>query len=116
MTQFTRYSCLMLAALLALVAGCELNDDTGSDDGSNHVTLIPESMTLDSDATSTAVFTASGGTPPYTWTLSDTNGTMGALSAQDDMAVYTPTAAAGGVYVTVQDAAGESATAAIVQN
>lgn len=46
---------------------------------SSSLTISPSSASLTTNL-QTATFTASGGTPPYAWTLSNTNGTLNASS------------------------------------
>ena len=59
----------------------------------------------------TQVFTASGGTGTYTWTLSSTN--YGSLSSSGNQATFTASGVAGSVTVTITDSSGDSASATI---
>ena len=73
------------------------------------VSLMPVSATVAPGGMQT--FIASGGTPPYTWSLTtDGSGPMAAVSA---MGVYTAGATAGMDAVTATDSVGSTATADI---
>jgi hypothetical protein len=73
--------------------------------------ISPASGSCASDG-ATISFTASGGVPPYTWTLLNGNGTLNTLTGSS--VLYTRTSA-GDNGVTATDAAGASASAAISQ-
>ena len=83
------------------------------DTSDESISLSPASATLQY-AVDTAAFTASGGTPPFSWSLSHSD--RGRLSVQGDSAgaVYERTAS-GDNTVIVSDAAGFSAVAAVSQ-
>lgn len=102
--------------VVGLMVGCEVNNSAATDTASATLGITPSSVTLSSASTTNIQFTAAGGVPPYSWSVSDSNGTYGVLAANDDIAIYTPTAAAGGVFVSVTDSTGTVATATIVQN
>ncbi len=61
----------------------------------------------------TEVFTASGGQPPYQWSLSATH--LGSLQAQGDSAVYTRNPNGGALFIRVSDSLGHTAGAALTQ-
>ena len=75
------------------------------------VTVTPNNVTLSASAP-TQIFTASGGTASYSWTLLNSNGTLSASSGSS--VTYTRTSA-GNNSVTVADSAGKSATAIVNQ-
>ncbi len=62
---------------------------------------------------SSAGFTVTGGTPPYTW--SNGSVTLGTLTASGSSASYTMLAVPGQNIITVVDAVGQTLTAAITQ-
>lgn len=69
------------------------------------VVISPATATVDANATQ--VFTASGGTAPYTFTVSAGTGAI------DGAGLYTAPAAAGTATIRVQDSGGRTATAAV---
>jgi hypothetical protein len=89
----------------------------GAADAANPLTISPTAPTAKGCSTDIVTFTASGGTPPYTWTTSDT--------ASNDLVVTSATQATwednadnfcgvgGTITVTVKDSTGATATATI---
>jgi len=63
---------------------------------------------------SNVVFTASGGSGIYTWTLSNTS--LGFLTINNAIATYQNAAVAGINILTVADSSNNTATATITQN
>lgn len=77
---------------------------------STRLSIDPTRAALNSDDV-TQVFTASGGTGSYTWTLSSTN--YGSLSSSGNQATFTASGEAGTVTVTITDSGGDSASATV---
>lgn len=129
------------AAALALV-GCELNDNTeeSPDGGAGALEVTPTYWSIAVGSLTPAYFTASGGQPPYVWSTTDTNKTYGSFTVLNDatlyagsaaatngvdtvytdgtldnVAVYTPKAVKGSIFLTVADQSGATAQAVIVQ-
>ena len=104
----------LFAATAAVVfTGCEKDDDDDSA-SSGGLSITPASASLVATNTSTATFTASGGTPPYTWHLH--NSCLGSIVSSGDTAIYTATAGTGTNFVTLTDSATNSVTATVTQN
>ncbi|MGD9781503.1 MAG: hypothetical protein AB7V14_05030 [Kiritimatiellia bacterium] len=74
------------------------------------LSIDPSGASLNSNDV-TQVFTASGGTGSYTWTLSSTN--YGSLSSSGNQATFTASGEAGTVTVTITDSDGDSASATV---
>ena len=72
------------------------------------ISISPTSVSLNSNKV-TQVFTASGGTGSYTWTLSSTN--YGSISSSGNQATFTASGEAGTTTITVTDTNGASASA-----
>ncbi len=77
----------------------------------NALTISPTTVTLTNNS-AVAVFAAGNGRPPYTWSVLNVNG---ALNTTVGTSVIYTRSAAGDNAVTVTDAAGSSASAAVHQ-
>jgi hypothetical protein len=92
--------------------GDDGNGDNGGGGGDNgngngNLTISPIDVDLGSPATNMVPFTATGGTPPYTWRISDA--TLGNLSSTTGVTVtYTRTDVSGVNIVTVEDSIGNT--------
>jgi len=106
----------LLGSLAGLFTACELNDDASDPvGGPDALSITPGYVELSTRLLDPVVFTVSGGTPPYAWSLSNTNGTLGTLSARDGTAVYTPRAVVGSLFLIVRDQSGADANATLIQ-
>lgn len=92
----------------AFLTGCE--DDSGS---GHTLDIEPVSVTISTVTVTNVLFTASGGEPPYTWTVND--GALGSVVDAGDTAIYTSTATNGQNFVTVTDTESNSVSATINQ-
>lgn len=99
---------IALSSFLLLVAGCDSSSDSSSD-----LAVTPGSITVNAAAATNINFTASGGTPPYTWSV--TAASIGTVAGDDTNAVYTPYAGLGLNGVVVTDADSNSVTATVTQ-
>jgi hypothetical protein len=103
--------------LLAGLLGCEDNntpDTFGTAPAVGVLSISPPSATLDSTNTY-AVFEAHGGTPPYSWSVSDSS--LGSIpNTSASVITYTRVASAAGANVlTVEDRNRWTASAVINQ-
>ncbi len=111
-----RMAFFMLGVTMALTA-CEDRDETHPEDPAvpERLSVQPARVTLDLATETHAVFTASGGTPPYRWSVSDAS--LGHV-ADTSAGIITYTAesgAAGANVVTVQDRKGWTVEAIVLQ-
>jgi hypothetical protein len=100
------------------LTGCESNSEVqggaaGESALGSVLAIEPNAFTFSNTVTSTAVFTATGGTPPYTWGVVETN--SGMLSATGPQAVYTSKKIPGSNVIIVSDREGNSASATVLQ-
>ena len=105
---------LVAAALsVCLLTGCESSDD---DDGSGTggLKISPNSASFASSNATSILFTSSGGTPDYSWSVDDA--ALGSVSASGDSAIYTSTTNTGVNFLMVTDAASNAVSATITQN
>jgi hypothetical protein len=96
-----------LFSFLLVIAGC------GSGDDSSNLAITPASVTVNASSPTNIAFTASGGTLPYTWSVS--NSTVGTVVGNESNAVYTPYGVTGLNGVVVTDANTNTVTAYITQ-
>lgn len=116
MAEYCRFFGLVACVIFALAAGCE---DNAVDDPLNQVTtpgrltVSPSSATITPDET--LVVTASGGTGPYTWSVSDSSlGSVPKTTA--NLVTYTPVASKYGANaVIVVDSNGWNAQSVVTQ-
>ncbi len=105
------YTVVVLGVLAALIAGCELDDNS-----TNSVTIYPASVLLDAKVTNTVEFTAFGGNNSYKWSMNnDILGSIYIANTNTAVALYQSTINIGTNIITVRDSSGESANARIVQ-
>lgn len=104
---------LAVAALMVglVFTACDDDDDTTT---TGSLAISPSSITIAAGATTNLLITTSGGTSPYTWSVSDSQ--YGTLVASGSQAIYSSTTQAGRNYVTVTDSLTNSATATIDHN
>jgi hypothetical protein len=101
---------VFLVLSIYLFSGCGLVTDEESDEES--LVIQPKSVTLDASAVTDVVFTVSGGSGTYTWSLSDDS--LGTLAAGSTTAIYTSEAVSGENTISVTD--GDStASASVIQ-
>ncbi len=81
-------------------------------DPAAELTISPTSKRLATDGDA-EVFTVSGGTPGYQWSLSNTS--LGTMIAEGTRAVYTRGPDPGNLFIRVRDASGTQVAAAIIQ-
>jgi hypothetical protein len=98
---------IALSSFLLVIAGC------GSSDDSPDLAITPASATVNAASPSNIAFTASGGTTPYTWSVSDSS--VGSIVGDETNAVYTPYGLTGLNGVVVTDANTNTITAYITQ-
>lgn len=96
-----------LSSLLLLVAGCEHSSSQSA------LAITPSSVIASSSSTTNIIFTASGGTPPYTWSVN--NSSLGTIAGDDTNAVYTAYPAPGLNGVVVTDSDTNTASAIVTQ-
>lgn len=93
-----------------LLVGCENDEDGISSSG---LQIVPVSVSFDSSVSTNMLFTASGGTPPYTWSVAD--GSLGSIVSSGTTAIYTSATNAGRNFVTVVDAESNTVSATVNQ-
>lgn len=102
---------VLAVSIMAIgLAGC--GGDSDDDGGSGVVQISPDSLRFAAGVTN-VVFSAAGGTAPYTWTVSD--GTLGSVVGANETAIYTSTTNVGRNFVTVTDSQTNSTSATIDQ-
>ena len=106
---------LILLVIVGVFVACQGAQEDGNNPfgpSTSNIRIIPEGTTTNPFQIGKAgglTFTTLGGTAPVSWSISNT--TIGAIVA--DTAVFTATAFAGTATITVVDAVGDTATAAI---
>lgn len=109
--QRTTYAVVVLCVLAALIAGCELGDNS-----TNSVTIYPTSALLDAKVTNIVEFTAFGGDNDYKWSVN--NNILGSIyiaTTNTAVALYQSDTNIGTNIITVRDSNGDLANARIVQ-
>lgn len=105
------YAILALCVGAALIAGCELDDNS-----TNSMTIYPTSVFLNARETNAVGFTAFGGKNSYKWSMNnDSLGSIYISSTNTAVALYQRTANTGTNIITVRDLSGDTAGAIIVQ-
>lgn len=102
---------IAVAMSCLLITACDDDDD---DTTSGALSISPVSITIPAGVSTNLLITTSGGTSPYTWSVSDSR--YGTLVASGSQAIYASTTLAGRNYVTVTDSLTNSATATIDHN
>ena len=107
---------VVLGTILALGGGlaCNSSDDDEDSVSSNGLNLSPGSFHVGAGVVTNVLFSASGGTPPYAWSVQ--TAALGSLVATGDKAIYTCNANAGQNFVTVTDHATNFVSATIVHD
>lgn len=107
----TNYMLAVLCVLLALVAGCELEDDPA-----DSVTIVPASALLTAKETNIIEFSAAGGNRNYKWSMNNNIlGTLYIATTNSAIALYQNSTNTGTNLITVRDSSGASANARIIQ-
>ena len=91
--------------------GCESSSGSSKKATVGNFSITPASITFTVTTPTNIAFTVTGGTPAYTWYVSDAS--LGAVTPAGDTAVYTSTTNTGVNHVTVTDATNISVTATI---
>jgi hypothetical protein len=99
---------IALPSFMLLVAGCDSSSDTSS-----ALAITPPAIIVNAASLTNVSFTASGGTTPYTWSVS--NATIGTVAGNESNAVYTPYGVTGLNGVMVTDANTNTVTAYVTQ-
>ena len=106
---------LILLVIVGVFVACQGAQEDGNNPfgpSTSNIRIIPEGTTTNPvqiAKAATLTFTTLGGTAPVSWSISNT--TIGAIVT--DTGVFTATAFAGTATITVVDAVGDTATAAI---
>jgi len=109
--QLTTYAVVVLCVLAALIAGCELDDNS-----TNSVSIYPASALLNAKETNIVEFSASGGNNSYKWSMkNDMLGSLYIATTSTAVALYQNATNTGTNIITVIDSGGDSANARIVQ-
>jgi len=109
--QRTTCATVVLCVLAALIAGCELDDNSA-----NSVTIYPASVLLNAKETNTVEFTAAGGNNSYKWSMNnDILGSLYIATTSTAVALYQNATNIGTNIIAVIDSSGGSANARIVQ-
>ena len=105
-----------IGVILALVAGCEFDNEICSPTDSD-LKISPSSVFLEAEKTNSVEFLASGGQNGYTWSMNNNNlGTLYLTSTNSAIALYQSATNIGTNMLTVRDADNNYANARIVQN
>ena len=105
---------LAMAVLMGGLVFTACDDDEEDTTTSGVLSISPASVTIPAGVNTNLIFVASGGTTPYTWSVSSS--IYGTLVASGSQAIYSSTAMAGRNYVTVTDSFTNSITATIDHN
>ena len=104
---------IAVGILASLIAGCETSSSAPNPVPTTQVHISPEVVSLDPGSSATVHFSASAGSGTYSWSQSDSS--LGALTASNATATYVSHAVVGTNTVTVTDSNGSSASARVEQ-
>ena len=105
-----------ISIILALIAGCEFDNEICSPADSD-LKISPSSVFLEAEKTNLVEFLASGGQSNYTWSMNNTNlGTLYLTLTNSAIAIYQSITNIGTNILTIRDADNNYANARIVQN
>lgn len=101
---------LLIVSVVGIFAmtGCESNNDSSSSDG---FSIRPSSVTIPTGVETNIAFSVVGGTPPYTWSVTDS--TLGTIIPSGANAIYSSTTNTGENFVVVIDKNTNSVTALV---
>lgn len=107
------FASLCACALMFVGSACEENDDEDENQEVSIPVITPNSVQLPATNENDVVFTVTGGTPDYSWTV--LNPDLGSLTEANTTAIYKSKAVAGQNIITVMDANSNGVSATITQ-